>query len=202
MDQDVEAIDLDHTFEDIEATKGYLSQMLDSMAAEASISQLTRDYLSPDGLLHLTLASGGVPRDYLTIFVAAIDAARSMNALKWLTPRTIHRVAGRVSYRARLIALRNDVGEDARNLERFFRDLVAFCLGEKRKTAFLISQEEASELDDQHDLIKQLMDFKLIHVVEPDTSAASGRPGRYEAYTFDFPPFMEPRLRGIEHVAF
>ncbi len=46
------------------------------------------------------------------------------------------------------------------------------------------------------------MDFKLIHVVEPDTSAASGRPGRYEAYTLDFSLFMEPRRRSIEIVEF
>jgi hypothetical protein len=46
------------------------------------------------------------------------------------------------------------------------------------------------------------MDFKLVHVVEPDTSAASGRPGRYEAYTLDFSLFMEPRKRNIEHVEF
>ena len=46
------------------------------------------------------------------------------------------------------------------------------------------------------------MDFKLIHVVELDTSAASGRPGRYEAYTLDFSLFMEPRRRNIEIVEF
>jgi hypothetical protein len=46
------------------------------------------------------------------------------------------------------------------------------------------------------------MDFKLIHVIEPDTSASSGRSGRYEAYTLDFATFMEPRLRNIEHVQF
>ena len=54
----------------------------------------------------------------------------------------------------------------------------------------------------EHDRILQLMDFKLIHVVEPDTSAASGREGRYEAYTLDFAFFMEPRLRGIDHMEF
>src|SRR6266540_2929287 len=32
--------------------------------------------------------------------------------------------------------------------------------------------------------------------------SASGRPGRYEAYTLDFALFMGPRLRGIEHVEF
>lgn len=46
------------------------------------------------------------------------------------------------------------------------------------------------------------MDFKLIHLVEPSTSAASGRPGRFEAYTLDFALFMEPRRRNIEIVRF
>ncbi len=32
-----------------------------------------------------------------------------------------------------------------------------------------------------HELILQLMDFKLIHLVEPSFSAASSRPGRVAA---------------------
>lgn len=46
------------------------------------------------------------------------------------------------------------------------------------------------------------MDFKLIHLVDESTSAASGRPGRFEAYTLDFALFMEPRRRNIEIVRF
>lgn len=46
------------------------------------------------------------------------------------------------------------------------------------------------------------MDMKLIHVIEPDTSAASGRRGRYEAYTLDFSLLMEPRRRNIQIVEF
>ena len=47
-----------------------------------------------------------------------------------------------------------------------------------------------------------MMDFKLIHLVDESTSAASGRPGRFEAYTLDFALFMEPRRRNIEIVRF
>ena len=81
-------------------------------------------------------------------------------------------------------------------------DLVRFCLSEKRKTAFLISKDEIAQHPDVHDLILQLMDFKLIHLVDESTSAASGRPGRFEAYTLDFALFMEPRRRNIEVVRF
>ena len=77
-----------------------------------------------------------------------------------------------------------------------------FCIQQKKRTCFLISQEEAQSYPEIHDLILQLMDFKLIHVIEPDTSAASGRIGRFEAYTLDFSLFMEPRKRNIDIVEF
>ena len=184
------------------ATHSYLSAMLDSMGEKVGIEDASRTYLSPDGLFQLTLASGGVPRDYLNIFVEAIQIARELGHSKWLTPTTVYKGAYRIMRRTKLVNLREDVGGDAARLERVYQTLLNFCLREKRKTAFLVSEDEASRLPQEHELIQQLMDFKLVHVVQPDTSAASGRPGRYEAYTLDFAFFMEPRRRNIEIVKF
>lgn len=200
--QDVEEINLDQTFEDIDATRRYLTRMLDSMAAKVGLEDLSQSgVISDDALLQLTLASGGVPRDFLNIFVEAVNAARD-NGWKRLTPKSIYKGAGRVSYRTKLTSLREDAGTEATGLEKVLSDLTTYCLKEKRKTAFLVSQDDATTYKDVHELIQQLMDFKLIHVIEPDTSAASGRPGRYEAYALDLSLFMEPRLRNIEHVEF
>jgi hypothetical protein len=131
--QDVEEINLDRTFEDIESTRAYLSAMLDEMGHQVGIPSVTSEYLSPDGLLALTLASGGVPRDFLTIFVQAIEAARARGSLRWLTPTTVYKGAGRVSYRTKLSNLRSDAGDDALPIEVVFRDLTEFCLREKRR---------------------------------------------------------------------
>lgn len=150
----------------------------------------------------LVIASGGVPRDFLTIFVNAIDQAISKGHTKHLTSTNIWKAASSFSYQSKLKALRNDVNIEATNLEAIFRDLMTFCIKEKKRTCFLISQEDAQIHSKAHELILQLMDFKLIHVIEADTSAASGRKGRYEAYTLDFSLFMEPRKRGIEIVEF
>jgi hypothetical protein len=199
--QDVEEINLDQTFEDIDATRKYLTRMLDSMAANVGLNDFSEHHFSEEGLLQLTLASGGVPRDFLNIFVEAVDAARD-TAVKRLTPKSIYKGAGRVSYRTKLSNLREAAGTEASGLEMVFTDLTTYCLKEKRKTAFLVAQDDAAKYRDAHELIQQLMDFKLIHVIEPDTSAASGRSGRYEAYTLDFALFMEPRLRNIEHAEF
>ncbi|MDQ3565445.1 MAG: hypothetical protein M3436_15400 [Pseudomonadota bacterium] len=201
LGQDVEEINLDRTLEDLNATEQYLLQMLRTMGDRASIPDISV-YFNADALQALTVASGGVPRDFLNIFVNAVEAALSKEQAKWLTPRDIYKGGGRLVYQTKLKNLRDDAGVDAARLDRVLVDLLAFCLREKRKTAFLISQDEAQQQPREHGLIHQLMDFKLIHVVEPDTSAASGRSGRYEAYTLDFSLFMEPRRRNIEIVEF
>jgi hypothetical protein len=200
--QDVEELDLDQTFENVTRTQDYLRRMLDTLAVKVDLTDVSAWIFNPDGLLSLTLASGGVPRDFLTIFVEAIEIAVNSGQTRWLTPSVIYKAGDRVSYRTKLSNLRDDVGDEARRLEAVYQDLLTYCLVEKRKTAFLIAQDEVTRFANEHELIKQLMDFKLIHVIEADTSAASGRPGRYEAYTLDFSLFMEPRLRGIEVIEF
>lgn len=201
LGQDIEAISLDRTFEDLEATQSFLLQMLRSMAERLEIRDVDA-FFNPQALQALTLVSGGVPRDFLNIFVQAIDAARALQRTRWLTPTLVYQGAGRLSYTQKLRNLKDDAGVDVAGLERTFVDLLKFCLRESKKTAFLISQDDAQTHGSEHDLIHQLMDFKLIHVVEPDTSAASGRSGRYEAYTLDFALFTEPRRRGIEIIEF
>ncbi len=199
--QDVEEINLDRTLEDLGQTEEFLGTMLDSMGRRAGIGDV-RDIFNREALQALTLASGGVPRDFLTVFVNAVELVQAEGKARRITPRDVYKGAGRLAYQTKLRNLREDADGDAGGLERVLVDLVRFCLKDKRKTGFLISQEEAQSNSRGHEIIQQLMDFKLIHVVEPDTSAASGRSGRYEAYTLDFSLFMEPRRRNIEIVEF
>jgi hypothetical protein len=202
LHQDVEEISLDRTLEDINSTGEYLSQMLDSASKSAGLDNAKDVLFNPEAFHALVLASGGVPRDFLNIFVEAVSSSLSDGKEKWITPTYVWKGASRLSYRTKLNNLKEEGINDSSPLEKLYRDIISFCLKDKRKTAFLISQEQAQEFPDIHELIQQLMDFKLIHIIEPDTSAASGRKGRYEAYTLDFSLFMEPRMRNIEHVEF
>lgn len=202
LHQDAEEINLDRTLEDVDATSEYLGRMLEALASAAGVEDPKNNLFNPEAFGCLVLASGGVPRDFLNILVEAVDSALAEGQTRWLTPTNVWKGASRVSYRTKVNNLRSDAESDASPLEKMYRDLVRFCLKEKRKTGFLISEEEAQAHPDMHEMIHQLMDFKLVHVVEPDTSAASGRKGRFEAYTLDFSLFMEPRMRNIEHIEF
>ena len=86
LSQDVEELNLDRTFEDVEATQNYLSYMLGRMAVETDLPDVINTHFNPEAVLALTLASGGVPRDFLNIFVNAVDVSLKAGSNKWLTP--------------------------------------------------------------------------------------------------------------------
>ncbi|MCF8378615.1 MAG: hypothetical protein K9H49_03500 [Bacteroidales bacterium] len=202
LTQDVEEINLDRTLEDLSSPSEYLGRILNFMAKDVGLDNAKENLFNHNAFEKLVIASGGVPRDFLTIFVNAIDNAVSSGKTEHLTSTNIWKAASSFSYRSKLKALRDDVSAESAMIETVFRDIMRFCIQEKKRTCFLISQDEAQAASSIHEIVLQLMDFKLIHVIEPDTSAASGRKGRFEAYTLDFSLFMEPRKRGIVIVEF
>lgn len=202
IQQDVDGFNLDQTLEDLGQTGAYLGTMLRELGKQVGIEEDVLSIMSEEASKDLVLLSGGVPRDYLNIFVGGLDRAARTPKRKNLTPTDLRRAAAALSNETKLKDLRTDAGSEVPALEALFVDVVKFCLTEKRKTAFLVPLEQKAAYADAHELMQQLMDFKLIHLVDPSTSAASGRPGRYEAYTLDFALFMEPRKRNIEIVRF
>lgn len=198
---DVDALSLDQTLEDLDQTRGYLEEMLRLMGKEVGIDEAPLA-MTDEARRNLVLLSGGVPRDYLNVFVGGLERARRIKNRRQITPTDLRRSAAAQVQETKLPELRRDGGDNIDALEALFATLIDFCLLDRKKTAFLISEAEAQQRPEAHELIKQLMDCRLIHIVEPNTSAASGRPGRYEAYTLDFGLFMEPRKRNIEIVEF
>jgi hypothetical protein len=199
--QDVDTFNLDQTLEDLDRTSAYLEEMLRRLGAQVGLEDAPT-VMSEEARKDLVLLSGGVPRDYLNIFVDGLQRARGLAGRVRVTPTDLRKAALSFSQESKFDDLRNASGNDAPGLETLFVDIVKFCLTETRKTAFLIAKDHIDAHSDMHELVLQLMDFKLIHLVDESTSAASGRPGRYEAYTLDFALFMEPRRRNIEIVKF
>ncbi|WP_152981062.1 hypothetical protein [Stenotrophomonas koreensis] len=202
LGQDVEEISLDRTLETFKDTQDYLVSMLDELGRSAGIDNASSQLFNPGAAHALTLASGGVPRDFLNILADSIDLACRSGGSAWLTPKLIYKAAAQKTLPNKRSNLSEDAGVDAKRLEAAFADILKFCLQDKRQTAFLVSKEDAIKFSGENEIIQQLADFKLLHLIAPDTSAASGRPGRFSAYTLDAAIFMEPRRRGLDVVAF
>ena len=202
LGQDVEEISLDRTFQTFQDTRAYLVAMLDELARRVGLDNASGDLFNPDAAHALTLASGGVPRDFLNIFADAVNLSVARGKTDKLTPTFVYKAAAQISLENKRKNLSEDAGVDAQSLERAFADVVAFCLKEKKRTGFLVAREDAHGMQAENEILQQMMDFKLVHLIDPDTSAASGRSGRFSAYTLDAALFMEPRLRNIDIVNF
>ena len=81
---DADPIDLDVTLEEPSRAKTFLEQVFLSYARHVGISSLS-SILSPTALDRLVLASGAVPRDYLTLSARAISQAQKKrkSAARW-----------------------------------------------------------------------------------------------------------------------
>jgi hypothetical protein len=75
LGDDCDDIDLDITLAKYEIARKFLLQVLDEIILEAGIKGHT-DIMADGGVVRLVLASGGVARDFLSIFRKAIDVAR------------------------------------------------------------------------------------------------------------------------------
>lgn len=203
LNQDIEEINLDKTLDSLRQTQDYLVAILDEMGRALGISSVSAELFNVDAAHALTLASGGVPRDFLNLFVEAVSLSIRNGKTDRLTPTYIYKAAASQAIPNKRRNLSEDAGvSDAPALEAAFADILTFCLKEKRKTAFLVSTEDVQSMPNEHEMLQQLVDFKLIHLIDQNTSAASGRPGRYSAYTLDAALFMAPRKRNIEIVEF
>lgn len=203
LNQDIEEINLDKTLDTLRQTQDYLVAILDEMGRSLGISSVSNELFNSDAAHALTLASGGVPRDFLNIFVEAVSLSVRNGKTDRLTPTFIYKAAALQAIPNKRRNLSEDAGvSDAPALEAAFADIVTFCLKEKKKTAFLVSSDDVQNMTAEHEMLQQLVDFKLIHLIDQNTSAASGRPGRYSAYTLDAALFMAPRKRNIEIVEF
>src|SRR5208282_292154 len=74
LGDDAEEIDLDLTLEKYALAKAFLSTILGNLSKSANLD--VREYLTDGALDRLVLASGGVARDFLSIFRRSVDIAR------------------------------------------------------------------------------------------------------------------------------
>lgn len=156
-----------------------------------------------DGALdRLVLASGGVARDFLAIFRKAVDVARQRGndyRGERIGSEDVNVAAGEHEPSKRE-ELKRDTLEDQAQIERQFEKIVHFCLDEAEANLFLL---EKSSTGDEWNLIQELVDLRLIHLVRSRITVRT-KPGKlYEGYMLDLSQYAGSRKRrGFEIVKF
>ena len=190
---DADEIDLDVTLEKYSLAKDFLTKVLSNFSNAAGVGRLD-GFLTDGALDRLVLACGGVARDFLSIFRRSVVVARERGG----GPRgekvgveDVNIAAGEYDSTKRE-DFKRDTLDDSSPLDVEFERIRQFCLEKNNTNCFLLDKEQ------QHvevDLIHELVDLKLVHLVRSRVTV-SGRRGRiFEAYMLDLSQYAGARKR-------
>ena len=199
---DILPIDLDYSLDNLTAMSGVLDEILDIYAAKAGLQMSDIDHLfTAGGKKMLHIASGGVPRDFLNLFVRSQDIARRSKLIK-LEKKVIGEAAKQYLDTTKRSNLSEDSTNDSNKLEELIERIRQFAIETKRSTVILVKEDESSEHPEEYERLKQLMDFRFLHLVDQSTSATYGDRKRYEAYMLDAGLWAAPRATNLVEVDF
>jgi len=193
LGDDADEIDLDLTLEKYSLTKDFLFAVLAAFAKESGVN--LEDILAEGSRDRLVLASGGVARDFLTIFRRAVDIARErpsdhIRGSK-IGAEDVNRASGEHDQTKR-DELRRDITEESEEIESALARIVGFCTEKAQSNCFLVEKDRHEQYIK---LIAELVDMRLIHLVRSRTSVGHRKGKAYVAYMLDLSQYTGERKR-------
>ena len=151
-------------------------------------------FITEGAINRLVLASGGVARDFLSIFRRSVDVARERSGGprgEKVGAEDVNVAAGEYDSTKREEFTR-DTLDDNVTLEDEFQKLRKFCLDENNSNCFLLDKEQRGN---DVDLIHELVDLKLVHLVRSRVTVRNRASRIYEAYMLDLSQYAGARKR-------
>jgi hypothetical protein len=197
LGDDAEEIDLDLTLEKYALTKQFLVQILNNLAKSCDL--LPDQFITDGAIDRLVLASGGVARDFLSIFRRSVDVARERRGDK-ISAEDINMAAGEYEPSKREEFKRDTYSDEEGSLESVFQRVREFCLEQANSNCFLVNKDaHGADVDAIHELV----DLKLLHLIRSRVTVNSRGGQIYEAYMLDLSQYAGARKRrGLEIIEF
>ncbi|HLF79224.1 MAG TPA: hypothetical protein VJB57_17220 [Dehalococcoidia bacterium] len=201
LGDDADEIDLDLTLEKYRLAKQFLTNILQEVALGVGVTQI-RTLLAPTAVDRLVLASGGVARDFLGLFRRSINVARERGGGprgQRIAAQDVNQAAGEYESGKR-DELKRDTLEEREQIEDAFEAVKSFCLDRAKANCFLLEKDRT---DIGAGLIEELVDLRLLHLVQSRVTIPD-RPGRlYVAYMLDLGQYAGERTRrGLDVIPF
>jgi hypothetical protein len=200
LGDDCDDIDLDITLEKYELARNFLLQILNQLIAEAGLAGHDQ-LLASGGVERLVLASGGVARDFLTIFRRAIDVARERGETYRgvrINAEDVNVAAGEHDT-AKRDELKRDTLEERAELEEALAAIQGFCVSNS-VNCFLVERDGDPR---GQELIGELVDLRFVHIVQSRTTVREIQGTLFTAYMLDISQYTgERRRRELEMIEF
>jgi len=173
--QDYESIDLDKTFERFSDTKTFLENLFNSILKDNNIKNI-KDIFAWEAFDYLVLWSWWVPRDFLSLFLKTVNQKGD----EWKINLRNVKEAAATSLSWKKEEFQSDLKWND-SLFNLFENIENFCLKDKKRTVFAISDNDKK----LHEDINKLVDFKLFHTVLRNVSHTKKQWDKYTYYMLD-----------------
>jgi hypothetical protein len=196
LGHDIIDIDMDYTLDKFDDLQQFMHKLLERAIEDSEANVGFEDLFAGDGFTQLCLASGGVPRDFLSLFV---KLANSLENEKKIGKVEVTAAAiGNISSKTE--SLRVDSASERQALEAYLAALRRMVYNDKRTNCFLVAKQEIDDNPYERQAIRELVDLRLIHLVDLNTSSAPSDGRRYEAYMLDVGLYENSRPRNFTQI--
>ena len=193
---DAAIISLDVTLEQPERAKKFLQDVLRGYVAECVAAPVS-GFLGTSALDRLVLASGGVPRDFLTLCAASLLTARSRPNARTVGVQDVNNAAG-VAAQTKLQELEDDAAATqgrSQALVNALSRIREFLLTEQQITYLRIDFRDKESHRGEYGLIQALADLRMLHLINPSLSDPHQAGRRSEVYLLDLSQYSGSRLK-------
>lgn len=193
---DAAIINLDVTLEYPEKAKLFLQNVLRTYVEESNATPYSR-ILSAAAVDRLVLASGGVPRDFLTLCAGSMQTARQRTNARTVGVQDVNNAAG-IAAQTKL----QELEDDAAAAEGRSKTLVAalncvrdFLLTEQQITFLRIDFRDKETRSDEYRVLQALADLRMLHLINASLSDPHHAGHRSEVYLLDLSQYSGSRLK-------
>jgi hypothetical protein len=193
---DATIINLDVTLEQPEKAKVFLEKVLRGYVEECNAQPLG-SVVSSAALDRLVLASGGVPRDFLTLCAASIQRARQRSNAKTVGVQDVNNAAG-VAGQTKLQELEDDAAATSGRsaiLVAVLDVVREFLLTEEQITFFRVEFRDKETKQNEYRALQALADLRMIHLINGSLSDQHHAGQRSEVYLLDLSQYSGSRLK-------
>jgi hypothetical protein len=194
---DAQALNLDYSLENFGSLVTFMKDLLKHINSKVGVQIDYTELLTDNAFKFLCLASGGVPRDFFSLFILLgnkmLDGQKSISK-----PNVID--CSIENLPNKLDAFKTDSVEEKELLDYYLQYIRQEIIDTKRFNSFLVSNSELLKFPQISQALKELVDLRLLHLVNSNTSSAPSDGLRYSAYMVDIGLFPNSNPRNFQQI--
>jgi len=200
LGNDALEIDMDYTLDKFEELQNFMKQLLQTANNESRARLKPIELFSKDGFIQLCLASGGVPRDFLALFAKLVEDLKISKKTRTKIGKVEVNKKAIASIKSKLDTFNIVSEKESEILDTYLNIFKRKIYSEKSTNAFLIAKQDFVECPQAKQAVKELVDLRLIHLINNNTSSAPSDGRSYEAYMLDVGLYENPRPRNFDQI--